>query len=83
VRLTEVEAAQFRQRVEALGGGENFVKAVAAQAQAAVVGGLDKVVFLLSGSNLNLFDAMQGLLGPGGAPRLPTVGGTPGRTSGE
>lgn len=69
-RLAEVEAAQFRQRVEALGGGENFVKAVAAQAQAAVVGGLDKVVFLPSGSNLNLFDAMQGLLGPGGAPRL-------------
>jgi major vault protein len=73
-RLAEVEAAQFRQRVEALGGGENFVKAVAAQAQAAVVGGLDKVVFLPSGSNLNLFDAMQGLLGPGGAPRLPTQG---------
>ncbi|RKH54944.1 hypothetical protein [Corallococcus llansteffanensis] len=69
-RLAEVEASQFRQRVEALGGGENFVKAVAAQAQAAVVGGLDKVVFLPSGSNLNLFDAMQGLLGPGGAPRL-------------
>jgi major vault protein len=39
---------------------------VAAQAQAAVVGGLDKVVFLPSGSNLNLFDSMQGLLGPGG-----------------
>jgi major vault protein len=70
-RLAEVEAAQFRQRVEALGGGENFVKAVAAQAQAAVVGGLEKVVFLPSGANLNLFDAMQGLLGPGGAPRLP------------
>lgn len=68
-RLAEVEAEQFRQRVEALGGGENFVKAVAAQAQAAVVGGLDKVVFLPSGSNLNLFDSMQGLLGPGGAPR--------------
>ncbi len=64
-RLAEVEADQFRQRVEALGGGENFVKAVAAQAQAAVVGGLDKVVFLPSGSNLNLFDSMQGLLGPG------------------
>ncbi|MGE6763739.1 hypothetical protein ACQKGO_37355 [Corallococcus interemptor] len=70
-RLAEVEATQFRQRVESLGGGENFVKAVAAQAQAAVVGGLDKVVFLPSGSNLNLFDAMQGLLGPGGQPRLP------------
>ncbi|NOK18627.1 hypothetical protein HMI50_16555 [Corallococcus carmarthensis] len=69
-RLAEVEATQFRQRVESLGGGENFVKAVAAQAQAAVVGGLDKVVFLPSGSNLNLFDAMQGLLGPGGQPRL-------------
>ncbi|RKG78953.1 hypothetical protein D7W79_11565 [Corallococcus exercitus] len=69
-RLAEVEASQFRQRVESLGGGENFVKAVAAQAQAAVVGGLDKVVFLPSGSNLNLFDAMQGLLGPGGQPRL-------------
>ncbi|RKI01438.1 hypothetical protein [Corallococcus sp. AB038B] len=69
-RLAEVEAGQFRQRVESLGGGENFVKAVAAQAQAAVVGGLDKVVFLPSGSNLNLFDAMQGLLGPGGQPRL-------------
>ena len=67
-RLTAVEADQFRQRVEALGGGENFVKAVAAQAQAAVVGGLDKVVFLPSGSNLNLFDSMQGLLGPGGRP---------------
>jgi len=65
-RLTEVEAGQFRQRVEALGGGENFVKAVAAQARAAVVGGLDKVVFLPSGSHLNLFDSMQGLLGPGG-----------------
>ena len=65
-RLAAVEADQFRQRVEALGGGENFVKAVAAQAQAAVVGGLDKVVFLPSGSNLNLFDSMQGLLGPGG-----------------
>jgi len=77
-RLTEVEAAQFRQRVEALGGGENFVKAVAAQAQAAVVGGLDKVVFLPSGSNLNLFDSMQGLLGPGGA----TVRPGPGSTSG-
>jgi major vault protein len=64
-RLAAVEADQFRQRVEALGGGENFVKAVAAQAQAAVVGGLDKVVFLPSGSNLNLFDSMQGLLGPG------------------
>ncbi|PTL82625.1 hypothetical protein [Vitiosangium sp. GDMCC 1.1324] len=74
-RLAEVEAAQFRQRVEALGGGENFVKAVAAQAQAAVVGGLDKVVFLPSGSNLNLFDSMQGLLGPGGAPRPPTANG--------
>ncbi|HYH97208.1 hypothetical protein [Hyalangium sp.] len=65
-RLAAVEADQFRQRVEALGGGENFVKVVAAQAQAAVVGGLDKVVFLPSGSNLNLFDSMQGLLGPGG-----------------
>jgi major vault protein len=72
-RLAEVEAEQFRQRVESLGGGENFVKAVAAQAQAAVVGGLDKVVFLPSGSNLNLFDSMQGLLGPGGA----TVGPGP------
>ncbi|RKH65752.1 hypothetical protein [Corallococcus aberystwythensis] len=69
-RLAEVEATQFRQRVESLGGGENFVKAVAAQAQAAVVGGLDKVVFLPSGANLNLFDAMQGLLGPGVQPRL-------------
>lgn len=69
-RLSEVEAAQFRPRVGSLGGGEDFVKAVAAQAQAAVVGGLDKVVFLPSGSNLNLFDAMQGLLGPGGAPRV-------------
>lgn len=77
-RLAEVEASQFRQRVEALGGGENFVKAVAAQAQAAVVGGLDKVVFLPSGSNLNLFDSMQGLLGPGGAQRPPTPGGTAG-----
>jgi major vault protein len=65
-RLAAVEADQFRLRVEALGGGENFVKMVAAQAQAAVVGGLDKVVFLPSGSNLNLFDSMQGLLGPGG-----------------
>ncbi|RKH11877.1 hypothetical protein D7V97_10050 [Corallococcus sp. CA053C] len=79
-RLAEVEASQFRQRVEALGGGENFVKAVAAQAQAAVVGGLDKVVFLPSGSNLNLFDAMQGLLGPGGAPRLSA--GTPSNPDG-
>ena len=79
-RLAEVEASQFRQRVEALGGGENFVKAVAAQAQAAVVGGLDKVVFLPSGSNLNLFDAMQGLLGPGGAPRLSA--GTPSKPDG-
>ncbi len=79
-RLAEVEAAQFRQRVEALGGGENFVKAVAAQAQAAVVGGLDKVVFLPSGSNLNLFDAMQGLLGPGGAPRPPLAGTGSGKT---
>jgi major vault protein len=77
-RLAEVEAGQFRQRVDALGGGENFVKAVAAQAQAAVVGGLDKVVFLPSGSNLNLFDSMQGLLGPGGAPRPPTPGGAAG-----
>ncbi|HEX8437179.1 hypothetical protein [Archangium sp.] len=75
-RLAEVEADQFRQRVEALGGGENFVKAVAAQAQAAVVGGLDKVVFLPSGSNLNLFDSMQGLLGPGGASRPPTAAGS-------
>ncbi|RKG90044.1 hypothetical protein [Corallococcus terminator] len=72
-RLAEVEASQFRQRVEALGGGENFVRVVAAQAQAAVVGGLEKVVFLPTGSNLNLFDAMQGLLGPGSAPRLSTV----------
>ena len=79
-RLAEVEAGQFRQRVEALGGGENFVKAVAAQAQAAVVGGLDKVVFLPSGSNLNLFDAMQGLLGPGGAPRLPTQSTSTGKS---
>ncbi|HEY0093493.1 MAG TPA: hypothetical protein VGB96_04180, partial [Archangium sp.] len=77
-RLAEVEASQFRQRVEALGGGENFVKAVAAQAQAAVVGGLDKVVFLPSGSNLNLFDSMQGLLGPGGASRPSTPGGAAG-----
>jgi major vault protein len=46
-RLAAVEADQFRQRVEALGGG------------------LDKVVFLPSGSSLNLFDSMQGLLGPG------------------
>ena len=75
-RLAEVEAGQFRQRVEALGGGENFVKAVAAQAQAAVVGGLDKVVFLPSGSNLNLFDSMQGLLGPGGASRPPVNTGS-------
>ncbi len=74
-RLAEVEASQFRQRVEALGGGENFVKMVAAQAQAAVVGGLDKVVFLPSGSNLNLFDSMQGLLGPGGATVRPGPGG--------
>jgi major vault protein len=51
---------------------------VAAQAQAAVVGGLDKVVFLPSGSNLNLFDSMQGLLGPGGAQRPPTPGGAAG-----
>lgn len=79
-RIAAVEADQFRQRVEALGGGENFVKAVAAQAQAAVVGGLDKVVFLPSGSNLNLFDSMQGLLGPGGRNAAPAgdkgVGGT-------
>jgi major vault protein len=82
-RLAEVDASQFRQRVESMGGGENFVKAVAAQSQAAVVGGLDKVVFLPTGSNLNLFDAMQGLLGPGGPPRLNahTVSSPPADTS--
>lgn len=84
-RLSEVEAEQFRLRVAALGGGENFVRAVAAQAQAAVVGGLDKVVFLPSGSNLNLFDSMQGLLGPGGAPGAPRAqaGEAPGAEGGR
>jgi len=66
-RLAEIEAEQFRRRVEAMGGGENFVKAVAAQAQAAVVGGIEKVVFVPSGAGLNLFDAMHGLLGHDGA----------------
>jgi uncharacterized membrane protein YqiK len=65
-RLAEVEADQFRRRVEAMGGGENFVKAVAAQAQAAVVGGIDKVVFVPSNAGLNLFDSMQSLLGTNG-----------------
>lgn len=67
-RLAEVEADQFRRRVEAMGGGENFVKAVAAQAQAAVVGGIDKVVFVPSNAGLNLFDSMQSLLGTNGKP---------------
>jgi major vault protein len=43
-----------------------------------VVGGLDKVVFLPSGSNLNLFDSMQGLLGPGGKNGATTDKGTGG-----
>jgi major vault protein len=62
-KLAEIEADQFRRRVEAMGGGANFVQAVAAQAQAAVVGGIDKVVFVPSGSGLNLFTSMQELIG--------------------
>ena len=46
-----------------MGGGANFVQAVAAQAQAAVVGRIDKVVFVPSGAGLNLFTSMQDLLG--------------------
>ncbi len=62
-RLAEVDAATFKERVAAMEGGENFVRAVAAQAQAAAVGGIEKVVFVPSGSGLNLFSSMQDLLG--------------------
>jgi major vault protein len=62
-RLAEVEATTFKERVIAMEGGENFVRAVAAQAQAAVVGGIEKVVFVPTGSGLNLYSSMQDLLG--------------------
>jgi major vault protein len=62
-KLADIENAQFRQKVEAMGGGANMVQVLAAQAQAAVVGGIEKVVFVPSGSGLNLFSSMQDLLG--------------------
>lgn len=62
-KLAETEAEQFRRRVEAMGGGVVFAQALAAQAQAAVVGGIDKVVFVPSNAGLNLYSSMQDLLG--------------------
>jgi major vault protein len=61
--VAEIEAEAFRQKVEAMGGGQNLVQVLAAQAQAAVVGGIDKLVFVPSGAGLNLFTSMQDLLG--------------------
>jgi major vault protein len=75
-KLAEVEVSQFRRRVEAM-GGDNFVRALAAQAQAAVVGGIEKVVFVPSGAGLNLFTSMQDLLGNLGQPALPLANGAP------
>ncbi len=62
-KLAEVESRQFQQKVEAMGGGENMVQVLAAQAQAAVVGGIEKVVFVPAGAGLNLFTSMQDLVG--------------------
>jgi major vault protein len=62
-KLAEIEAEQFKQKVAAMGGGQNLVQVLAAQAQAAVVGGIEKVVFVPAGAGLNLFTSMQDLVG--------------------
>ncbi len=62
-KLAEIESQQFKQKVDAMGGGENLVQALAAQAQAAAVGGIEKVVFVPAGAGLNLFTSMQDLVG--------------------
>jgi major vault protein len=80
-RLAEVDANQFKERVIAMEGGDNFVRAVAAQAQAAVVGGIDKVVFVPSGSGLNLYSSMQDLLGGMVPGKKPSENGEPKKES--
>jgi len=62
-KLAEIESQQFKQKVDAMGGGQNLVQVLAAQAQAAAVGGIDKVVFVPTGAGLNLFTSMQDLIG--------------------
>jgi major vault protein len=62
-KMAEIEALQFRQKVDAMGGGQNLVQVMAAQAQAAMAGGIEKLVFVPSGAGLNLFTSMQDLLG--------------------
>jgi major vault protein len=62
-KMRDIEAAQFQRQVEALGGGQNLVQMMAAQSQAAMVGGIEKLVFVPSGAGFNLFTSMQDLLG--------------------